>query len=142
MTPEHRDDSSPHAKTSQTAPESALNESASQRADTVMGAPQPQGGSEAAQAWLGKSLGKYQVIGFLGQGAAGVVLKAHDPTIERDVAIKVLAGHLAADAAALTRFVGEAKAAGKLNHPNVTAIYEICEEGPTTYLVLEYVAGG
>jgi class 3 adenylate cyclase/predicted ATPase len=142
MTPENPESSPPQAKTRQAAPESALLESASQRADTAVGAPQPSGASEAAQAWLGKSLGKYQVVGLLGKGAAGVVLKAHDPTIERDVAIKVLADHLAADANAVSRFLGEAKAAGKLNHPNVMAIYEICQDGPTTYLVLEYIAGG
>jgi predicted ATPase/class 3 adenylate cyclase len=92
--------------------------------------------------WVGKSLGKYQVVSALGQGAMGVVLKAHDPTIERDVAIKVLAEHLAADATALSRFLAEARAVGKINHPNVMAIYEICQEGPIHYLVLEYVAGG
>jgi ABC-type branched-subunit amino acid transport system substrate-binding protein/tRNA A-37 threonylcarbamoyl transferase component Bud32 len=72
----------------------------------------------------------------------GVVLKARDPLIERDVAIKVLADHLAADATALGRFLSEAKSAGKINHPNVMAIYEICQLGTTTYLVLEYVANG
>ena len=72
----------------------------------------------------------------------GVVLKARDSMIERDVAIKVLADHLATDATALGRFLAEAKAAGRLNHPNVMAIYEICQEGPTSYLVLEYVSGG
>jgi class 3 adenylate cyclase/predicted ATPase len=142
MTPENSEASPPLVKTSQAAPESALVESAWQRAGTEAGAPGPQAGSDPAQAWLGKSLGKYQVIGFLGQGAVGVVLKAHDPMLERDVAIKVLADHSATDATALSRFVGEAKAAGKLNHPNVVAIHEICQDGPTTYLVLEYVAGG
>jgi urea transport system substrate-binding protein len=87
-------------------------------------------------------LGKYQITGVLGQGGMGVVLKARDPMIERDVAIKVLADHLAADASALGRFLAEAKAAGKLNHPNVTGIYEICQEEKTYYLVLEYVPGG
>ena len=95
-----------------------------------------------AQAWVGKPLGKYQVLAVLGQGGMGVVLKAHDPLIERDVAIKILADHLAADATALGRFLAEAKAAGKLNHPNVMAIYEICQEDKTFYLVLEYVPGG
>jgi serine/threonine protein kinase len=91
---------------------------------------------------VGKTLGKYQITGFLGQGGMGVVLKARDPLIERDVAVKVLADHLATDAAALGRFLAEAKAAGKLNHPNVIAIHEICQEGSTHYLVLEYVPGG
>jgi ABC-type branched-subunit amino acid transport system substrate-binding protein/tRNA A-37 threonylcarbamoyl transferase component Bud32 len=72
----------------------------------------------------------------------GVVLKARDPLIERDVAIKVIADHLAADATALGRFLAEAKAAGKITHPNVVAIYEICQQTGMTYLVLEYVPGG
>jgi ABC-type branched-subunit amino acid transport system substrate-binding protein len=71
-----------------------------------------------------------------------VVFKARDPLIERDVAIKVLADHLAADVTARGRFLAEAQSAGKLNHPNAVAIYEICPQEPTTYLVLEYVPGG
>ena len=91
MTPETPENSPLGAKPSQAAPESALMDSAFQRADTVAGAPRPQGDSAAAaQRWVGKSLGKYQVIGFLGQGAAGVVLKAHDPIIERDVRIHAI----------------------------------------------------
>ena len=120
-------------------------------ADTAADVLQAQGSSTAlarigdrttAAAWVGKKLGRYQVISVLGQGAMGMVLKAHDPMIERDVAIKVLAEHLAADATALGRFLAEAKAVGKINHPNVMSIYEICQEGPIHYLVLEYVAGG
>jgi urea transport system substrate-binding protein len=72
----------------------------------------------------------------------GVVLKARDRLIERDVAIKVLADHWAADSSALGRFLAEARAAGKLSHPNVTAIYEICQEGTLYYLVLEFLPGG
>jgi urea transport system substrate-binding protein len=98
--------------------------------------------SGTVRTWVGKSLGKYQVTGLLGQGGMCIVLKAHDPAIERDVAIKVLADHLTADASALGRFLAEARAAGKLNHPNVIAIHEVCQEGQTHYLVLEYVAGG
>src|SRR5262245_16197906 len=103
--------------------------------------PQVEGGG-TLRAWVGKTLGKYTITGVLGQGGMGIVLKAHDPLIQRDVAIKLLAEHLAADTTALQRFLVEARAAGKLNHPNVTAIYEICQERPTCYLVLEYVPGG
>src|SRR5438105_4386221 len=110
--------------------------------DTSVGDLHIQESTGAAPSWTGKSLGKYQITGMLGQGGMGEVLKARDPLIERDVAIKVLAGHLAADASALGRFLAEARAAGKLSHPNVIAIHEICEEGKTHYLVLEYVAGG
>src|SRR5690242_20692095 len=65
----------------------------------------------AAADWVGKVLGKYRVTGILGQGGMGVVLRAHDPVIEQDVAIKVLAGHPAGDASALSRFLAEARAA-------------------------------
>ena len=98
--------------------------------------------SGAIQAWVGKTLGKYRIVAALGQGGMAVVLKAHDPSLEREVAIKVLARHLAADADARSRFVAEAKAVGKINHPNVIAIYEICQDEPTPYLVMEYVPGG
>src|SRR5262249_50244950 len=90
----------------------------------------------------GKTLGKYQVTSVLGRGAMGMVLKARDPLIERDVAIKVLADHLAADATALGRFLEEAKSAGKINHPKLGALYENRPQGQMTYLVLEYVPGG
>ncbi len=97
----------------------------------------------AALDWVGKSLGKYRVSGVLGQGGMGLVLKARDPMIERDVAVKMVhAERLADDDTALARFLAEARAAGKLNHPNVISIYEVCQEAQTHYLVLEYVPGG
>jgi len=96
----------------------------------------------SAQAWIGKTLGKYEVLGLLGQGGMGIVLKAYDPLIERDVAIKVLADELSRDETALARFLAEAKAAGRLSHPNVCSIYEIDQEGEVTFLVMEYIAGG
>ncbi len=112
------------------------------RPETLDSPPRMASGSLLAKHLLGKFLGKYQVTGLLGQGGMGVVLKAHDPTIERDVAIKVLGINLSTDATALGRFLAEAKAAGKLNHPNVIAIYEVCQQDQEHYLVLEYAAGG
>jgi urea transport system substrate-binding protein len=142
MTPGHRQARSPPAKPAESAPPAELSETAFVGPDTPGNIPQPAGGRGTAQIWVGKSLGKYQITGVLGQGGMGVVLKAHDPMIERDVAIKLLADHLAADASALGRFLGEAKTAGKLSHPNVIAIHEICQQGQTYYLVLEYAPGG
>src|SRR6516162_5125533 len=142
MTPGNTQDLSPPAKSGEAAPPAELGETASVGSDTPGIDPPPASGSGTAQSWIGKVLGKYQITGVLGQGGMGVVLKAHDPMIERDVAIKILAEHLAADASALSRFLAEAKAAGKLNHPNMIAIYEICQEGQTYYLVLEYAPGG
>jgi ABC-type branched-subunit amino acid transport system substrate-binding protein len=109
--------------------------------NTSLEAPPP-GSVAQAEAWIGRSIGKYLITDVLGCGGMGVVLKGYDPVIERDVAVKVLAEHLQSDATALGRFLSEAKAAGKVNHPHVMAIYEICPQREMTYLVLEYVPGG
>jgi urea transport system substrate-binding protein len=111
-----------------------------QAAETQSG-PEPPPPSLSDQ-WVGRTLGKYQIIGTLGQGGMGIVLRAHDPMIERDVAIKLLPEQLADDDKALSRFLAEAKAAGKLNHANVVSIYEIGQEGQAYYLVMELITGG
>jgi urea transport system substrate-binding protein len=123
------------------APVVALGESVPHAYDTSADAPPAKiaGGTDR---WVGRLIGRYQVISVLGKGAMGVVLRAFDPLLERDVAIKVLADELANDAVALARFLAEAKSAGRINHPNVMAIHEILQEESGTYLVLEYVAGG
>lgn len=91
---------------------------------------------------IGSMLGKYQITATLGKGGMGVVFRAHDPLIERDVAIKLLPEDLAEDPAALPRFLAEAKAAGKLSHPNVVSIYEIGQHGKSYFLVMELIPGG
>jgi ABC-type branched-subunit amino acid transport system substrate-binding protein/tRNA A-37 threonylcarbamoyl transferase component Bud32 len=139
MRPEDADKAAIVPRSGQEAPIRNVSETVIAQQRTAANAPAPTVGAEA---WVGQMLGKYQVTSVLGRGAMGVVLKARDPLIERDVAIKVLADHLAADATALGRFLGEAKSAGKVNHPNVVAIYEICQQEALTYLVLEYVPGG
>lgn len=102
----------------------------------------PSRATTVAATWIGRMLGKYQVKSVLGQGGMGVVFRAHDPMIERDVAIKLLPKELAEDEKALGRFLAEAKAAGKLNHPNVVSIYEIGQEGQAYFLVMELIPGG
>jgi serine/threonine protein kinase len=86
-------------------------------------------------------LGPYDVIGTLGQGGMGLVLKGFDPSLSREVAIKVLAPALAASAPARQRFLHEARAAASINHPHVVTIYAVDEDGGVPYLVMEYVAG-
>jgi urea transport system substrate-binding protein len=95
-----------------------------------------------SQAWIGRRLDRYELRAMLGAGGMGVVYLAHDLMIERDVAIKMLPEELAANEKALARFLSEAKAAGKLAHPNTVAIYEVDQEGEAYYLVMEYVGGG
>src|SRR5262249_19879780 len=86
-------------------------------------------------------LGHYEVTGVLGRGGFGVVLKAHDPALNRAVAIKVLAVPLATSAAARSRFAREAKAAAAVVHDNVVAVHAVDSWNGLPYLVMSYVAG-
>ena len=73
----------------------------------------------------GTRLGPYEILSPLGAGGMGEVYRAKDPRLGRDVAIKVLPASFSGDADRLRRFEQEAKAAGLLNHPNITAVYDI-----------------
>jgi eukaryotic-like serine/threonine-protein kinase len=89
-------------------------------------------------------LGKYEIRGVLGKGAMGVVYLGYDPHIDRPVAIKTinkatLDPELAAEF--MTRFKNEARAAGRLTHANIVAVYEYGNEGGVAYIVMEYVDG-
>jgi len=89
-------------------------------------------------------LGKYEVIGVLGKGAMGVVYKALDPHIERTVAIKTVRKDLIDSDLAeqfMGRFRNEARAAGRLHHPNIVGIYEYGEDDRVAYIAMEYVDG-
>ena len=91
-----------------------------------------------------RKLGKYEILRELGRGAMGVVYEAFDPSIERTVALKTIRrDQLEGDGAAemITRFQREAKAAGRLNHPNIVAIYDFGEDGDTTFIAMEFVIG-
>jgi serine/threonine protein kinase len=93
-----------------------------------------------------KRLGRYQVVAELGRGAMGTVYEAHDPRIDRIVAIKIISisGASPSEAEAYrTRFIREAQAAGRLSHPGIVTIYDV-DEDPTSrtpYIVMEYVRG-
>jgi len=89
-------------------------------------------------------LGKYEIQGVLGKGAMGVVYKAFDPHIERTVAIKTIRKELVDPDLAnqfMARFKNEAKAAGRLHHPNIIGIYEYGEDDSVAYIAMEYVDG-
>jgi serine/threonine protein kinase len=90
----------------------------------------------------GTSIGKYAVRSLLGQGGMGAVYLAFDPLIEREVAIKVLSPEISKNPTALQRFLGEARAIGRLNHPNVVSIYDIDQWNGQYYLVMELLSGG
>lgn len=86
-------------------------------------------------------LGRFDIDSCIGQGGFGVVYKGHDPELNRAVAIKVLAAHLAASGVARKRFTREAQAAAAISHPNVVPIHAIESEGDCPYLVMAYVPG-
>lgn len=86
-------------------------------------------------------LGRFDIESWIGQGGFGVVYKGHDPELNRAVAIKVLAPHLAASGVARKRFAREAQAAAAISHPNVVPIHAIESEGDCPYLVMGYVPG-
>lgn len=89
------------------------------------------------------NLGRYEVLGELGQGAMGVVYKAKDPLIDRVVAIKTINLSLAMDEKEEYegRFYQEAKAAGRLNHPNIVTIYDVGKSGDVAYIAMELLDG-
>jgi serine/threonine-protein kinase len=91
-----------------------------------------------------KSIGKYVITRPLGKGAMGMVYEGFDPVIERKVAIKtILAEYLEAGEMeeAIARFKREAQAGGRLQHPNIVAVYEYGNDGDTAFMVTEYVEG-
>jgi formylglycine-generating enzyme required for sulfatase activity len=83
------------------------------------------------------SLGRYTVLGELDRGGIGRVLRAVDPEIGREVAIKVLLDTRGADRAALERFVAEARITGQLEHPNIVPVYDagIADDGGVFYVM-------
>jgi serine/threonine-protein kinase len=86
-------------------------------------------------------LGSYEVEAVVGRGGMGIVLQAQDLALNRRVAIKVLAGHLAASAAARKRFAREAQAAAAVVHDHVIPIHHVDTAGPTPFLVMPFVTG-
>jgi len=85
-------------------------------------------------------IGRYQVLGELGQGAMGTVYRGRDEMLDRDVAVKVMSKGLA-DADARARFLREARAAARLQHPNIVVIYELGEHEGAPFMVLELLEG-
>ena len=88
-------------------------------------------------------IGRYRILGELGRGAMGIVYKAEDPNLDRTVALKtiILEDDTEGRKEYQKRFFLEAKAAGKLNHPNIVTVYDFGEEDGVAYLAMELVEG-
>jgi eukaryotic-like serine/threonine-protein kinase len=90
---------------------------------------------------IGQTLGHYLIVEEIGAGGMGVVYRAHDEQLDRDVALKVLPAGLLADEAARKRFRNEALALAKLNHPNIETVHEFGSERDLDFLVMELIHG-
>jgi serine/threonine protein kinase/Tfp pilus assembly protein PilF len=90
---------------------------------------------------VGRRLSHYQVLSLLGAGGMGEVYLAHDPRLDRMVALKILPGDLAGDPDRMQRFAREARAASALNHPNVATIHDVGESDGIHFIVMERVEG-
>ena len=97
--------------------------------------------SMAAPLVAGRSLGRYRILARAGAGGMGEVYRARDTRLNRDVALKVLPPHLAAQPGFLARFEQEARAASALNHPHVVSTYDVGTEDGVAYIVSEFVDG-
>ncbi|HEX6255590.1 MAG TPA: protein kinase [Euzebyales bacterium] len=85
--------------------------------------------------------GRYELLSRLGRGGMAEVFRAHDQRLGRQVAVKVLAPHLLADARSIERFGREARAAASLNHPNIVNVFDAVNDGDTHAIVMELVEG-
>jgi tRNA A-37 threonylcarbamoyl transferase component Bud32 len=90
---------------------------------------------------LGESLGNYHVISKVGEGGMGVVFRARDQVLHRDVAIKVLSSRSIAEKSARDFLLHEARAASALSHPNICTIYQVGEAQGQLYIVMELIEG-
>src|SRR5712672_97420 len=90
---------------------------------------------------IGQTISHYRILEQIGAGGMGVVYRAHDERLDRDVALKVLSPELAGDKEFLARFRREALTLSKLNHPNIATVHDFDTEQGIDFLVMEYVPG-
>lgn len=96
---------------------------------------------ETESTLIGKTLGGYEIRGLLGTGGMGAVYVARQLSLDREVALKVLAPHLASNAAFVERFHREARSIAKLNHPNILQVYDVGNDQGHYFIAMELIRG-
>jgi serine/threonine protein kinase len=86
-------------------------------------------------------IGKYAIVGLIGQGAMGQVFRAHDPVLNRHVAIKMMATDVSADPQLSQRFLREAQSAAQLNHPNIVTLHDFGDDNGQLFMAMELLEG-
>src|SRR4051794_40833157 len=104
--------------------------------------PRPQRGQaisarDLQQSPIPTKIGKYSIVQLIGRGGMGEVYEARDSFLKRPVALKVLSGSLTSDLVAVRRFLLEARAFARVNHPNAVAIYEVDRRDGASYIAME-----
>jgi serine/threonine protein kinase/tetratricopeptide (TPR) repeat protein len=90
---------------------------------------------------IGQMLGDFKILSVIGTGGMGAVFLAHQISLDRDVALKVISDISGARKKSIERFGREAKVLARISHPNIVPIYEVGQEGPYSYFAMEYVKG-
>ena len=90
---------------------------------------------------IGKTISHYRILEKIGAGGMGVVYRAHDEQLDRDVAVKVLSAKTLSSESARQRLRKEALSLARLSHPNIAVVHEFGSEGGVDFLVTEYIPG-
>jgi eukaryotic-like serine/threonine-protein kinase len=88
-----------------------------------------------------ETIGKYRIVEPIGRGGMGMIFKAHDPILDRLVAVKVISLEVEVSDDLRTRFFREAKACAKLNHPNIVTVHDMGEDAGRLFIVMELLQG-
>ncbi|MCB9106678.1 MAG: protein kinase [Anaerolineales bacterium] len=91
--------------------------------------------------WIGQRIGKYRIKELIGRGKMGKVYRAHQPNLERDVAIKINDTAMGKDPSVIGRFRQEARVIASLRHPGIVHVYDFDIIGDAFYMVMELIEG-
>src|SRR5215470_10001782 len=88
-----------------------------------------------------EKIGKYQIVERIGRGGMGMIFKAHDPVLDRPVALKVISPDIEITDELRARFYREAQACARMSHPNIVTVYDMGEDDGRLYIVMELLEG-